>query len=287
MANPLYRQIAEDLREQIESGGLHPGQQLRTELELQEHYRASRNTVRDAIKWLTTLGLVETRPGQGTFVVKKMDPYITTLTAPPARGLRHDDVVASIEENTTGYESEVKRQKRKPSYSDLVVRAEKASGEVAAQLQVPESTPLISRHQSRYIDGTPWSLQTSYYPREFFAQGAERLMDADDIPEGAVRYLADTLGLRQIGYRDWITVRSPDTAEAAFFNLSADGRTGLFEIFRIGFDQTRKPMRLTVTVFPTDRNQFVVNVGDVPPLASGEEGADKERQHARQASAGS
>ncbi len=287
MANPLYRQIAEDLREQIESGGLHPGQQLRTELELQEHYRASRNTVRDAIKWLTTLGLVETRPGQGTFVVKKMAPYITTLTAAPARGLRHDDVVIGVDENTARYEQEVRRQKREPAYSDLEVKAEKASGYVALQLAVPEGTPLISRSQKRYIDGTPWSLQTSYYLREFFAQGADRLMDADDIPEGAVRHLADTLGLRQIGYRDWITVRSPDPVEAAFFNLSPDGRTGVFEIFRTGFDQTRRPMRLTVTVFPTDRNQFVVNVGDVPPLASDEEGADKERQHSRQASAGS
>jgi GntR family transcriptional regulator len=279
MSTPLYRQIAEDLREQIESGGLQPGQQLRTELELQEHYGASRNTVRDAIKWLTTLGLVETRPGQGTFVVKKMDPYVTTLTAPPARGLRHDDVVTGTEESS-GYEYEVKRQKREPSYSELVVKAEKASGHIAAQLQVPEGTALISRHQDRFIDGTPWSRQTSFYPRDFFAQGAERLMYADDIPEGAVRYLADTLGLRQIGYRDWITVRSPDAAEAGFFKLPPDGRIGVFEIFRAGFDQTRKPMRLTITVFPTDRNQFVVNVGDVPPLTSSDE------RQAQQASSG-
>ena len=86
MANPMYRQIAEDLRGQIESGGLEPGQQLRTELELREGYDASRNTVRDAIKWLTNLGLVETRPGQGTFVVRKIDPYVTALTA-DSRGL--------------------------------------------------------------------------------------------------------------------------------------------------------------------------------------------------------
>ena len=61
MGNPMYRQIAEDLRDQIESGQLRPGQRLRTELELREHYGASRNTIRDAIKWLTNLGLVETR----------------------------------------------------------------------------------------------------------------------------------------------------------------------------------------------------------------------------------
>jgi DNA-binding FadR family transcriptional regulator len=68
MSNPMYRQIAEDLRAQIESGKLRPGQQLRTELELREHYGASRNTVRDAIKWLITLGLVETRAPNPTEV---------------------------------------------------------------------------------------------------------------------------------------------------------------------------------------------------------------------------
>src|ERR1035438_5242213 len=87
MAAPMYRQIAEDLRWQIKSGSLRPGQQLRTEIELRAHYGASRNTVRDAIKWLTSLGLVETRAGQGTFVVKNIDPFITSLSADPTTGL--------------------------------------------------------------------------------------------------------------------------------------------------------------------------------------------------------
>jgi GntR family transcriptional regulator len=273
MANPLYRMIAEDLRDQIDNGGLEPGQQLRTETELVEHYGASRNTVRDAIRWLMSLGLVETRPGQGTFVVKKIAPYITTLTAAPARGLRYDDVLLAEEEGHD-YEFQVKRQKRQPLATDPEVKAEKAVGTVAERLLVAEGTPLISRHQKRYIDGTPWSLQTSFYPRAFFSQGAERLMEADDITEGAVRYLADTLGLRQVGYRDWITVRAPDATEASFFNVPQDGRIGVFEIYRTGFDQTRTPMRVTVTVFPTDRNQFVINVGDVPSLATSE--ADEE-----------
>jgi GntR family transcriptional regulator len=38
----------------------------------------------------------------------------------------------------------------------------------------------------------------------------------------------------------------------------------VFENFRTAFDQTGSPMRVTVTVFPTDRNQFVVEIGDVP-----------------------
>ena len=251
MASPMYRQIAEDLRAQIESKELSPGQQLRTELELREHYGASRNTVRDAIKLLTTLGLVETKPGQGTFVVRKINPHVTKLTTDPKTGpggdITQDSGVGQVVIS-----------------SDPQVEIQKATPSVAEALRIAEGSQVVSRHQKRYIDGTPWSMQTTFYPMGFVLKGADRLIQADNIVPGTVSYLADTLGLRQIGYRDWIKVRTPDAAEANFFNLPQDGRVSLYEIFRTGFDQTGTPMRLTVSVYPTDRNQFIVNVGDVP-----------------------
>jgi GntR family transcriptional regulator len=255
----MYRQIAEDLRAQIESGSLQPGQQLRTELELRERYGASRNTVRDAIKWLTTLGLVETKPGQGTFVVRKMDPHITTLTASPKVPTLYGEVDESAAGESTG-----KGEERHFFSTDPQVEIQKAPGDIAEQLRVNEGSQVVSRHQKRYIDRTPWSMQTSFYPMEFVLSGANRLIQADDIAIGTVKYLEETLGLKQVGYRDWITVRAPEATEAAFFNVPQDGRVAVFEIFRTAFDRTGTPMRLTVTVFPADRNQFIVNVGDVP-----------------------
>ena len=80
---PMYVQIAEELRSQIGSGSLERGSQLPTEAELGERYNASRNTIRDAIKRLITLGLVETRPGQGTFVTRKIDPFVTNCPRDP------------------------------------------------------------------------------------------------------------------------------------------------------------------------------------------------------------
>ena len=161
MTSPLYRQIADDLRMQIETGGLKPGQQLRTELELQEHYGASRNTVRDAIKWLINLGLVETRPGQGTFVAKRINPYITTLTAGPGEE-RKEEVVGPEEGDR--YKDEVEAQSRNPKSTEPQVEIQRANPEVAAFLQVATGSRVISRHQKRFIDGTPWSMQTSFYP---------------------------------------------------------------------------------------------------------------------------
>lgn len=257
MGTPMYRQIAEDLRAMIESDELAPGQQLQTEIELREQWGASRNTVRDAIKWLTTLGLVETRPGQGTFVVKKVDPFVTTLT-------RREGEVAEGGQSTS-YLSDVGNSLI-PSTSNVRVEIQGAPEHVAAQLAVDQGTEVISRHEQRKIGRTPYSLQTSFYPVEFAERGADRLRSSKNIEEGAVQYLREKLGIKQVGYRDWITVRVPNAIEADFFKVPTDGRIAMFEIFRTAFDGNGNPIRLTVTVLPADRNQFTVNVGDVPDL---------------------
>jgi GntR family transcriptional regulator len=254
VAQPLYLRIAEDLEERIKSGSLPQGGQLPTEADLRETYDASRNTIRDAIKRLAGKGLIETRAGKGTYVIQKRDPFVTLLTADPLVGV-------GVGEGAT-YLSDVSAKHRQASVTTPKVEVQTAVGEVTKRLRVPRGTPLVSRHQQRYIDGHPWSLQTSFYPMEFVTRGAHLLLSTEDITQGAVKYLGEAIGLSQIGYRDWITVRSLDSNEQEFFRI-ADNAT-VFEIFRTGFDQHQKPMRVTVTVFPTDRNQFIVNVGDLP-----------------------
>ena len=251
---PMYQQIAEDLRAQIESGELAPGGQLPTELELRDRYSSSRNTIRDAIKRLTSQGLVETRPGQGTFVTRVVDPYVYVLTGDPTGGM--GEVAA--------YLSDVSESHRLAGVSVPKVEIQAPSAEVSRRLRVEPSAQVVSRHEKRYIDGVPWALQTSFYLMEFITKGASRLLMAEHIDEGAVRYLADTIGIKQASYQDWITARVPDANEQSFFGLAHDAT--VFEIFRTGFDQTGTPLRVTVTVWPADRNQFIVNVGEVPDL---------------------
>jgi GntR family transcriptional regulator len=254
MPQPMYQQIAEDLRAQIESGTLEPGAQLPTELELRDRYASSRNTIRDAIKRLTSQGLVETRPGQGTFVTRRMDSFVTVLTADPTSGGGGDEGAS--------YLSEVNRSHRHASRTLPKVEIQIPSAEVSRRLRIPLNTQVVIRHEARYIDGIPWSLQTSFYPMDFITKGATRLLMAEDIVEGAVRYLAETIGVKQVGYRDWITARVPDVNEQAFFGLARDAI--VFEVSRTGFDQTGTPLRVTATVCPADRSQFIINVGEVP-----------------------
>ena len=174
---PMYQQIAEKLRTRIEKGELAPGAQLPTELELRDEYSSSRNTIRDAIKRLTSQGLVETRPGQGTFVTPRVDPFVTTLTGEPWKG----------GDSSAAYLSEVNKSNREPSVTLPRVEIQVPSAEVTRRLRVPPDTQVVSRHESRHIDGIPWSLQTSFYPMDFIPKGATRLLMAEDIEQGAVQ----------------------------------------------------------------------------------------------------
>lgn len=269
MAEPMYRQIADDLRRRIEAGELPPGAQLQTELELRESYEASRNTVRDAVKWLTTRGLVETRPGQGTFVIEPTVPFVTTLTGDPTTASGGEGTTY-VEQATPGgeadpdYDREVTAGRRKPEASRPKVEIQQASALLAGELAIEENTQVVSRHQERLIDGTPWSLQTTFYPMSLVERGALRLIQAQNIPEGTVAYLSDSLGIKQAGYRDVIRVRAPDETETAFFKLPGDGRVPVVTTRRTAYDEHSQPFRLTISVYPADRNAFAVNIGQVP-----------------------
>lgn len=252
---PRYLGIADALRKQIADGTLERGSRLPTELELGETHRASRNTVRDAIKRLMSEGLVETRPGQGTFVTLSIEPFVTSLTDDPKTGL------GGGEGGT--YLSAVKAEHRSAENSTPKVEVQTRSDGIVRRLGLPPGTQLVLRHEERRIDGIPWSLQTSFYPMKFIQDGALRLLMAEDIGEGTVTYLANTINVRQTGYRDWITARRPDDNEQALFGLAHDAT--MFEIFRTAYDQNKKPMRVTVTVYPADRNQFIIDVGDDLP----------------------
>jgi len=64
---PLYIQLANLLREQINTGAIKVGDKLPSETEMIKEYKLGRLTVRDALSILTNEGLLEKQHGRGTF----------------------------------------------------------------------------------------------------------------------------------------------------------------------------------------------------------------------------
>lgn len=64
----LYEQIVTQIEKLIISGQLKQGERLPAERELSERFGVSRTVIREAVRSLQEKGLVEVRPGVGTFV---------------------------------------------------------------------------------------------------------------------------------------------------------------------------------------------------------------------------
>jgi DNA-binding GntR family transcriptional regulator len=68
---PLWRQVADILMAQIESGELPAGRVVPSETTLMQRYGLSRGTVRKALDYLEAEGLVNRVRGRGTFVARQ------------------------------------------------------------------------------------------------------------------------------------------------------------------------------------------------------------------------
>jgi GntR family transcriptional regulator len=80
----LYRQVVEKLLARIESGQLGIGDALPPEPRLAEQYLVSRHTVREALRILGDMGVVDRRPGAGTVIraKKPQSSYLQVIRSP-------------------------------------------------------------------------------------------------------------------------------------------------------------------------------------------------------------
>lgn len=72
--------LLDSFNHELLSGSLRPGDQIPTEVELSEQFGVSRNTVREAVKILVAMGVLEIRRPVGTFVCEGFtEPMISPL----------------------------------------------------------------------------------------------------------------------------------------------------------------------------------------------------------------
>ncbi|MGE5047971.1 MAG: FadR/GntR family transcriptional regulator [Deltaproteobacteria bacterium] len=87
-----YEQVAEQIRRLIGSGTLKPGDLLPPERELAEKLGVGRSSVRDAVRTLEVMGILEPRQGHGTVV---RDLSADALVVPLASVLQHKRVLVA------------------------------------------------------------------------------------------------------------------------------------------------------------------------------------------------
>ncbi len=244
------RRATDELAARIRGGELEPGSQLATEFELAEQYDLDVRSIRLVLAELANLGLIELQPGRPIRV--REFPAFTWFASRerPGRG----------PENADSYHTDVALQGRKAGHQVYVTK-DTAKSEVARRLRIPEGSLVVFRQMWRRIDGEHWSIETSYYPLDLVKD--TDLMKREDIKRGTIEVLAEE-GHRQVGYIDRVTAREPTPEEAEYFGLDLYSRPAVpvLEVWRTAYS-TRRPIRVTHTVLPADRNHLLFETGDV------------------------
>src|SRR3954463_7576630 len=77
-----YEHVAERLAAEIRSGAFAPGERLPSERELSRRLEVGRASVREAIAALQVQGVIQTRPGSGSFVAPDAAGRLPAPSAP-------------------------------------------------------------------------------------------------------------------------------------------------------------------------------------------------------------
>ena len=133
---PLYYQLKEIIREQIDIGELKPGDILPSERELSEKYIISRPTIRQALKELVNEGLLYREKGRGTFVAEPKISY------------------GFIQKLTTFYDDMMEKGYT-PITKVLNKEIKIARKAIANKLNIREGEKIVVISRIRYVEGEP------------------------------------------------------------------------------------------------------------------------------------
>lgn len=78
---PLYEQVADRLREFIDTSGMQPGDKLSNVRDLAAELQVGRSSIREAITALRAQGIVDVRHGDGIYLLQRPEDVISSLAA--------------------------------------------------------------------------------------------------------------------------------------------------------------------------------------------------------------
>lgn len=234
----VFRQIADHLREAIDSGVLKEGDQLPSEAQMMDHYGVTRMTARQALGVLKAEGLVVSEHGRGVFVRRRLK----------VRRLGSDRFARRHrEQGRAAFIAEVEGAGAKPAVDELVVKEGKPPADVAERLRLGKRDRVVIRSRRYLIDGHPVEVATSYVPASI-AKGTA-IAEPNSGPGGIYARLEE-LGHRLDHFEEEIRARMPHPDEAARLALASG--VPVFHLVRTAIDSDGMPVEICDTVMSSD-----------------------------------
>ena len=259
---PAYLVVADELRQQIQSGHYPPGARLPTMEELRRAYGVSEIVIRHAVSLLRHEGLVETRRGGGTVVRARpqvrrraMERYAADTSQAMERNAA-DPRTSFTEDHAIGWQDYHLTSR----YAEVT-----ADEELAALFGTEPGAALLRRHFVFYARGEPEQISVNFLPLDLVAGTPVADPAREPWPGGTVAQLA-FLGHPVSRVEESVSARMPAESEARTLQV-AQG-VPVFAILRrlISGDDVLEVCRHIV--IPADRVLLEYGI-DIPPLIRG------------------
>lgn len=224
--SPRHHDIAEDLRHQIATGRIKPGERLPSEAGLADRYKVSTVTLRSALAVLQGEGLVEKIHGKGNFVRR------------PLRKIVYVGGWGTLDPWTAA-EAALRVTVRSTTVH--------AHGHLTTLLKVPTGSPLAEIVCISYEGESPHGLARIYIPRDLAPVGV--LDDEPPCRGEAARFAVLTASPAAV--RETVCARPPTPDEAS--TLRTTSTAPVLAITRVATDPTGRVVEAALLVFPGDR----------------------------------
>lgn len=235
-----YEAIADQLRSQIESGELAPGDKVPGENGLMATLGVSRDTASKALQILRNLGLTETRQGAPTRVRR-----FQRILRPASRRLSREVWGAGRSVQS----ADVVDGETKPT--GLRVDRVPSGARVAALLGIEVGAPVVVRDRSYVLGAKPVMHAVSYIPADL-ADGT--VIAEEDTGPGGVWKRLDEAGHGPTVFREEVRSRMPRKAEQELLKIEIG--TPVMEIRRFAAEESGRVVEVNEMVL--DSSSYVL-----------------------------
>ncbi|BAL80419.1 GntR family transcriptional regulator [Caldisericum exile] len=225
-AVPLYLQVAEGIRELIDSKEFKQGEPIPPENELMEIFGVSRNTVRQAISRLISMGYLYIEKGKGTFVSKVI------FNHPSDRLL--------------GFSEEMKSSGFDPVSKILHIGVENATREVAEELLIKAGDSVYRLKRIRFSNGLPVSIEEAFIKYENF----KGLLDNFDERSSLYATFVEKFGVQPFYAEETVEASLVKSDEISLLGIKEGAP--VFRIRRRTFDRSGEILEFVRSVYRGD-----------------------------------
>lgn len=227
---PLYYQLKEILKEEIDIGKYKPGDRIPSENEFAALLRISRNTAKQAIADLVSEGMLFRIQGKGTFVSEKK-------------------MFSGIME-TFSFSEEIKNGSLKLTTRVIFAEEIIESEETIKYLKLKESRELFRIQRLRLLNNIPVALQTSYIPKFFCPD----LLKHDLSAKSLYDILKENYNIGFSSFTESLSCVKADQYESGFLKVRKD--SPLFFLTRKTYTKNDEIIEVVRSFMPGDRCEF-------------------------------